>query len=193
VAEYDNLIYFRDKSGLYVNLFVPSEVTWDFGGNETTVRQETHYPESDTTTLTVRPQQSAAFDLSFRVPGWAQVAAVKVNGEAVRVEAPPENWVTIRRTWNPEDRVVIQLRIPSYLASIDKQHRDRVAVMHGPVVLVRRNQSLQIPKDAELTRWLGREVNPLEFQTTGRVAESFVPFYRIGLDTPYVMYFDRTG
>ena len=32
MAEYHNMIYLRDESGLYVNLFVPSEVTFEQEG-----------------------------------------------------------------------------------------------------------------------------------------------------------------
>ena len=31
MAEYHNMIYLRDERGLFVNLYVPSEVTWDAG------------------------------------------------------------------------------------------------------------------------------------------------------------------
>jgi DUF1680 family protein len=193
VADYPNLIYFRDAGGLYVNLFVPSEVTWNLEGNEIKVEQETEYPEADVTNLTVCPQRSAAFDVKFRVPRWSRGVTVKVNDAPEPVTAQSGEWATIRRTWNPGDRVTLQISMPHYLEPIDKQHPNRVALMYGPVVLVRRQESLQMPSGADLAKWLARGGKPLEFRATGQSTGSFVPFYRLERDAPYVMYFDRSG
>ena len=54
LAEYHNLIYFKDDAGLYVNLFLPSSVRW----SGLTITQETRYPDSDTTTLSVKAEAS---------------------------------------------------------------------------------------------------------------------------------------
>jgi DUF1680 family protein len=67
VADYHNLIYYRDPSALYVNLYLPSEVTWRRPEGEVRVVQETAYPEADTSTLTLDLKQSARFALKFRV------------------------------------------------------------------------------------------------------------------------------
>ena len=190
VADYHNLIYFKDADGLYVNLYVPSEVTWNRDGNDVKVEQETEYPEADSVNLTVRPQQSAAFNLKFRVPRWAQGFTVKLNGSPVPSPATPGTWATVRRTWNPGDQVTIQISIPNYLLPIDKQHPRRVALMHGPVVLVRTQDRLRIPKDGNLSKWLTREGKPLEFRAGEHSRGIFVPFYRVERDVPYDMYFD---
>src|SRR5262249_41034464 len=54
VEEYSKLndsIYWRDNEGLYVNLFIPSELDWAEKGLK--LRQETTYPESSDIVLTV--------------------------------------------------------------------------------------------------------------------------------------------
>ena len=48
LADYHNLIYYRDTAGLYVNLYVPSEVTWNHSSGEIKVVQETDYPQAET-------------------------------------------------------------------------------------------------------------------------------------------------
>src|SRR5260370_18733962 len=63
VADYHDLIYFKDSTSLYVNLFVPSQVTWNLEGSDIKVEQETSYPESETTTLHLNPTKSTAFNL----------------------------------------------------------------------------------------------------------------------------------
>ena len=115
LADYHNIIYFKDADSLYVNLFVPSEVTWNHDGEEVKVEQETAFPESDTTTLTVRPKAKASFNLKFRVPRWTQGATVAVNGTKQGVTCLPGSWASIQRTWTPGDRATIQL--PMRLAS----------------------------------------------------------------------------
>ena len=49
-AKYGDTIYFHDDQSLYVNLFIASELTWKEKG--LVVRQETRFPEEDTTRLT---------------------------------------------------------------------------------------------------------------------------------------------
>ena len=91
MADYHNIIYYRDDDGgLYVNLFVPSEVNWTVGGEPVTVRQTTAFPESETTTLTVSLARPTLFRLAFRVPGWAagEITAM-VNGERADLTPPP--------------------------------------------------------------------------------------------------------
>ena len=57
-AKLGDSIYFKDDDGLYVNLFVPSEVTWQEKGLR--VVQDTTFPESDRVTLTVRATHATA-------------------------------------------------------------------------------------------------------------------------------------
>ena len=55
-AKYGDTIYFHDDDSLFVNLFIASELTWP--EKDITVRQETKFPESDTTTLEIQMPNS---------------------------------------------------------------------------------------------------------------------------------------
>ncbi len=187
VADYPDLIYFRDRGGLYVNLYVPSAVRVNLDGTEVHVEQETAYPESEVTRLTVRPSRSQEFDLHFRVPRWSQGITASVNGKPVEMAAQPGTWATLRRTWNDGDRVEVRIPLPVYLAPIDKQHPRRAAVMRGPVVMVRRPERIELP--AEPGSALSASPDG-SLQATLRSSASFVPFYRLAEDEPYTMYFD---
>src|SRR5580698_1236173 len=97
VEEFSKLndsIYWRDDQGLYVNLFIPSELDWkDFK-----LRQETKYPESPNTTLTVIAARPGASAIRLRIPGWLQSApTVRVNGKALDASAAPGSYLTLRR------------------------------------------------------------------------------------------------
>jgi hypothetical protein len=78
----------------------------------------------------------------------------------------------------------------AYLVPIDMQRPGRVALMYGPVVLVRHQEMSQIPDPKDLAHWLTRQGKGLEFSGAGRSMSTFVPFYRIGEGDPYTMYFD---
>src|SRR4029078_4184726 len=83
VADYHNLIYFKDADGLYVNLFLPSDVRWKTPGGEMHLTQETKYPDQGAATLTVRAAVSAPVALHFRVPSWTTGFAAAVDGAPV--------------------------------------------------------------------------------------------------------------
>ncbi|OHE82810.1 MAG: hypothetical protein A2107_06300, partial [Verrucomicrobia bacterium GWF2_62_7] len=77
-GKYGDTIYFHDNDSLYVNLFIASELTWKEKG--LVVRQETGFPESDTTRLTLKCAKPVEFILKIRKPAWATEFAVQVNG-----------------------------------------------------------------------------------------------------------------
>jgi DUF1680 family protein len=196
MAEYHNLIYYKDASGLYVNLFVPSEVTW--GGVK--LVQQTKYPEAETTTLTLSMQESKSFTLRFRVPAWARAVRAKVNGVSTGLNAKPGTWASLDRVWNDGDRVEILIPLPLRMVAVDRWHPNRVAVVRGPVVLVLENHyhaaAFRLPeRDDDLNRWLVPDDPPHVYRVVppdGRnVRLKFKPFYEIGEVFPYAMYFDR--
>ena len=212
LAEFHNLIYFKDDEGLYVNLFLPSEVTW--GG--LTITQETRYPDADTTTLSMKTEAPKTFPLHFRVPSWTSNVSVRVNGSNVPVDARPGSWATVHRTWSSGDRVEIRIPLTLRMEPVDEQHPNRVAVVRGPAVFVLEgayhDPGFALPlRDEELERWLVPEEGSLprgiwstglkeaEYPTSLRVAPPdgrsvrlrFRPFYEIGENYPYFMYFDR--
>ena len=201
VADYHDIIYFKDHNSLYVNLFVPSTVTWSLNGQRVRGEQETSYPESEISTFTVRLERSAEFSLRFRVPGWAEGAALEVNEKPFETAAQPGTWATVRRLWDSGDRVAIRIPMRVRLVPVDDWHPHRVALAYGPVVLVQDARYTlrprRLPSDQNLSRWIIRESPSLKF----RVAEppagvfaptwgSFLPYYQVGAGAPYRMYFD---
>ena len=202
MADYHNIIYFKDATGLYVNLFVPSEVTWNQGGTEIKVTQETSYPESDTTSLTVQAPNSVAFALRLRVPGWSEGTSVQINGGKADIPCQPGTWTTIRRTWQAGDRVSFQIPMRLRLVPIDTQHPSRSALMYGPVVLVQDGRYTRQPNlnrnGSDLAKRIVQADKPLEFKVVDDLPPSafmpstgaIMPFYRIAAGFPYRMYFD---
>ena len=75
MEEYSKLndsIYWRDAEGLFVNLFIPSELDWAEKGFR--LRQDTKFPEQPTTTLTVSAAKPANLAMRLRIPAWTKAA-----------------------------------------------------------------------------------------------------------------------
>jgi DUF1680 family protein len=140
--------------------------------------------------LTVRTSAKVAFDLKFRVPRWSKGVIVKINGEQQNVACEPGTWALIHRTWASGDRVTLQLPMQIAFAPIDEQHPHRVAVTYGPVVLVRNQDPILVPKGSDASQWIVAKGQPLEFSGLTQPHGSFLPFYKVGMGTPYNMYFD---
>jgi hypothetical protein len=68
------------------------------------------------------------------------------------------------------------------------QHPYRVAVTRGPVVLVRKGLETEF---ADFSAWQADAEKPASFLTTAPTTTRFVPFYEVGRDEAYAMYFDR--
>ncbi len=202
VADYPNIIYYKDASSLYVNLFVPSEVTWTRPDSEVKLTQETNYPEEETTTLKLELPKPLKFPLRFRVPSWTHDVSVKVNASPVQLECQPGTWATLERTWNSGDEVELQLPLPIRMQPVDHQHPERVAIVRGPVTIVMeglwQETSFRLPKtDAEFEKMLLPDRSRGMFQVRspdGKTQHSrFRPFYTVAETTPYYMYFDKSS
>jgi len=74
--------------------------------------------------------------------------------------------------------------------AIDAQHPNRVALMYGPVVMVL-NDTPTLVLDADITKTFRMSGSSLEFELRGQPSKGLVPFYRMGYQKPYVMYFDQ--
>ncbi|MEJ7606656.1 MAG: beta-L-arabinofuranosidase domain-containing protein [Bryobacteraceae bacterium] len=190
VAEYQNILYFKDSDNLFVNLYIPSTVTWRHKDNEVRIEQQTAYPESETTSLTIMTAKSDVFGLKFRVPRWCSGFTVDVNGSRQRMEIRPGSWAVVRREWRAGDRVIVRIPMKLELAAIDKQHPNRAAVTYGPLVLVRRDTSPLLPGRGDLPSWIVRGSKALEFHASNQRWGPFLPFYKLGRGEAYHAYFD---
>ncbi len=62
-------IYFHDDHGIFVNLFIASEVNWPEKGLR--LEQQTNFPEEEGTTLVVHADKPTELALNIRIPYWA--------------------------------------------------------------------------------------------------------------------------
>ncbi|KAJ2980284.1 hypothetical protein NUW58_g6986 [Xylaria curta] len=132
-TKYQETIYFRsaDESALWVNLYIPSTLTWAEKGF--VVKQETTFPRGDTARFTITGQ--GPLDIKLRVPAWVRKGfQVTVNGQAQTDAVQPGSYLTLSRTWKTGD--VIQVSMPfSIRIEYALDRPDTQAIMWGPVVL----------------------------------------------------------
>jgi DUF1680 family protein len=141
-AKYGDTIYFHDSSSLYVNLFIPSELTWKERG--LVVQQTTKFPEDDETRLTLKLGRPERFALRVRRPAWSTGMTIEVNGKAAPAERAdgargfqPSDafYVTLDREWKDGDRVDVKLPMRLHTEALPDNPK-MIAVMYGPMVLV---------------------------------------------------------
>lgn len=122
-----------DGNTLYVNLFIPSELTWEDKG--VTVTQNTEFPASDSIELAITG--TGQFDLALRIPDWAgEDVKLAVNDESVSdVPVAAGSYAVIEgREWQDGD--VVALTLPMSLRQIPAQDDENVvAFAYGPTVL----------------------------------------------------------
>jgi DUF1680 family protein len=131
-AKYGDTIYFHGGNSLFVNLFIPSKLSWP--EKNLVVRQETKFPESDTTALTFQTKAPAQLALKIRWPAWAEKIYVRVNGKKQKISGAPESYVTLDREWKDGDRVEIRLPMKLHAEPLPGAS-NIVALLYGPIVL----------------------------------------------------------
>lgn len=215
-AKLGDSIYFHDESGVYVNLFVPSELTWRERGVRLAL--DTRFPEEDALRLTVHGAPKARFAVHVRIPYWTSGVSASLNGTPLPGSARPGGYFTLERRWSVGDALTVRLPMRLHTAPMPDDPSIQ-AVMYGPLVLAARlgavgltaenlraapTRPRQIPeygaepltvapivtRSSEPSSWLRpADGRPLEFRTTGQPSNlTLVPLNRI-FDERYAVYF----
>jgi uncharacterized protein len=136
-ADYAISSCFTDPHGIYVNLYVPAQVTWSQNGASCGLSIETGYPYAPSVIMTLRLPSAQTFTVNLRIPAWAQGADLSINGRRDSRPLQPGSFAAIRREWSSADRIELELPLMRRLESIDAVHPETVALLAGPLVLMR--------------------------------------------------------
>ena len=136
-ADYRKLIYFRDPGTLFVNLYLPSTLTWTAAdGARCSLSQSGPYPLEGKVAMRLRVSRPSDFAVRLRIPAWSASAPamVRING---KMAAAPVHagFASLERRWNDGDRIDLEIPLPLRLESIDRKHPNTVALVRGPLVL----------------------------------------------------------
>jgi len=134
-GKYGEFIYAKSRDGLYVNLFIPSELAVPELGLK--LRQETTFPDEPHTRLKLKLKHASTFTLRVRHPGWVAAGdfAVRINGKPISITSAPSSYAVLHRKWHDGDRVEIDLPMRTTIERLPDSS-DWVAVLRGPIVLV---------------------------------------------------------
>ncbi len=138
-SKYGHFIYTHDGSEtLYVNLFTPSKLVSD----DFIVTQETNFPNSNTTELTIG--KAGSYTIAIRHPEWAgKNYSIDVNGETIDivtaldgspVETGKASFATITRDWKAGDKINVMLDMQLRYETCPN-YTDYVAFKFGPILL----------------------------------------------------------
>ncbi len=186
-----NSIYFKsaDNKSLYVNLYVPSTLTWT--EKNITVIQKTAFPSEDYTLLTIKG--NAEFALKVRVPHWATKGfTVKINGKEENLTAEPGSYLTLNRKWKDGDSIELRMPFSFYLEPVMDQ-QNIASLFYGPILLAAQEDEPR--KDwrkvtlcaNDISKSISGDPLNLLFNVDGIV---FKPFYETF--GPYSVYLDVT-
>lgn len=151
-AKYGEAIYYHNDGAIYVNLFIPSVVSWKEKGM--TLRQETAFPSEETTVLTVGAEQPVRTTVCLRYPSWSGKASVFVNGKKVSVKQKPGSYIALTRLWKSGDRIEVTYPMQVSLETTLDNPR-KAALLYGPIVLAgeRGTEGMQAPAPFPIRRF----------------------------------------
>lgn len=135
-ADYGISSYLSAPDGVYVNLYVPSQLSWNQHGTRCTLVQRTQYPYTSETSMELQMEKPESFAIYLRVPGWAGPATrVAINGKTEPSILKPGTFAPIQRTWKNGDRIEFAIDRSLRIMPVDSQHPNQVALLQGPLTL----------------------------------------------------------
>lgn len=133
-GKYGELIYAHNNRDLYVNLFIPSQLTWKEKGIE--LKQQTGFPYEESSRLQLTVSSPQKFTLYIRQPSWlvAKQFNILVNGKKVAVQPDGNGYVAVSRTWRTGDVVRVALPMQTKVEQLP-DGSPWVSFIKGPIVL----------------------------------------------------------
>jgi DUF1680 family protein len=188
-ADYGISSYYLSKEGIYVNLFLPSRVSWMQGGAQCTLTQKTAYPTSNTTELQLEMARPQKFTIYLRVPAWSDAKTrISINGKRVEGDPVAGKFFELSRIWKSGDRLEYEISMPLSLEPVDPENPQIVALRRGPLALFGTGSLPASFSRAQLLAASAASQSSENWLVQGDAGKiKFSPFAAIG-DEPYRLY-----
>ncbi|MFD1818870.1 hypothetical protein SAMN04515674_11779 [Pseudarcicella hirudinis] len=144
-AKYGESIYYHDDNGVFINLFIASQLNWKEKG--LTLQQETSFPASGQTRFIITTAPTQPLALHFRFPSWAKSMSVLLNGKPQKIKTSAGSYSTLSRIWKPNDIVEISFPMELQLKATN-DNSSKVSITYGPIVLAGKQGSVQMESPA---------------------------------------------
>lgn len=199
VAEYANMLYYRDESGLYVSQYLASSVEFEAAGGKYVLENSSFYPKEKTLRFRLHADKAGEFAIRFRVPSWAcGENNVRINGVLIKAAAVPDTWLTLEREWKDGDEVEIQYEFVLRFQPVDRYAPQIAALVYGPIVLVCDKMTLFSGDVKHPEEWIhpvqkdgysfAFRTEPGHVQPYGHLTREFYPYYEVPQMEWYYMY-----
>jgi DUF1680 family protein len=130
ISEY---IYAVEDNTLYVNQFVPSELSYKDDGFK--LIQETNMPDGKDLNIKIICKNPISMKLAIRIPSWtSEDYKVNLNGKPLTAKAAPGSYLLLDRVWHNGDKIEISF-VPHLWFSLLPVTDKYVAFGYGPIVL----------------------------------------------------------
>lgn len=131
-AKYAESIYFHNDKGVFVNLFIPSVLSWK--GKNVEITQFTDFPYEDEVHFKIATEEPSQFTVYLRHPSWSKNVDVKINGKKLRVRTNSNGYIEIDRTWKSGDKIFVKYHMDLHW-EYTTDNKNIAALLYGPVVL----------------------------------------------------------
>ncbi len=131
-------IYYHNDSTLWVNLYIPSELTWK--EKNLRIEQSGEFPMEPSVRFSVSTKKSSSFTLNLFIPSWANHVEIEINGENYPTKALPGSYVSINRRWKNKDQIKLDFHYDFHIKTMPDD-RNIIALFYGPTLLAFENQS----------------------------------------------------
>lgn len=200
-VKYNESIYYRGKDGsLYVNLFIPSVLSWKEKG--ISLKQEGFVPSAEAVTFTLTALKSTTLPIKIRKPVWAKTYTLMINGKAVNAQADKEGYLVLNRLWKSNDKISFAPAADLHTEAMP-DNPNRQAVFYGPVLLAGILGKTEpdpvsgipvfVTSEQNNNKWLElKDKNRLVFQTAAYTRPGnieLIPFSQVK-DEFYTVYWD---
>lgn len=186
-AALNSNIYFHNASELWVNLYIPSEVSWK--QKNLTVTQSGNFPADSAVTFSIAAKQPVKFGLHLFIPAWAKSAQLYINGKQQPMELKSSSYLTVKREWHDQDQIKLVFDYQFRITTMPDDNKI-VAIFYGPTLLAFDTTNELALKSAptDLLKNLS-VINHHEFQLKDdKKNYKLRPFYEIGAAESYGVY-----
>ncbi|HBG25568.1 MAG: hypothetical protein A2Y10_05050 [Planctomycetes bacterium GWF2_41_51] len=194
VADYHDLIWFKDANNIYVNLYEPSTLKWKFADDTVTISQKGILEESQTIEFTISLAGKSEFGIYFRLPGWLKKPALaKVNGQSVELASNQKHWAVLKQTWNDGDKISLTLPMGITVNQIVAEKPYFLALSYGPVVLAvdcEKTPRLKNINWKDANEMIEISKSPLVLSPKSNPEIVLKPYYSFAAEEHYKLYID---
>lgn len=140
-GKYGELIYAHSGNDLYVNLFIPSVLSWKEKG--ISVKQSGLYPFSNTSELNMTLRKPESFKVLIRKPAYLGSGGLKisVNGKPAEIQEEAGAYFALERHWKSGDRVGLTFDLQPRAEQLPDKS-DWLSFLYGPLVLAAKTEAV---------------------------------------------------